>query len=338
MQFIKFIFAFLILVHGLIHVIGFAKAFKLSEVHLISQSISKPFGILWLLTFIGFSISTVLFLRKDSQWYYIAFIAVVCSQILIFAFWKEAKWGSILNFAIVSVAFVAFNRDKFERVFNEEVSVLISTIPPSSSHPITDVDIQELPINVQKWLRHSGIKEKNSISSLYLKQKGDMKIKPKSDWLAFTAEQYFNAVKPSFIWKTEVAFLPFMQLVGKDKFVNGKGEMQITLGATINVVNEGNNPKINEGAMLRYLAEICWFPTAALNEYLYWESIDDYAAKVTFSYNTTSVSGIFYFTNEGDIIAFEAMRFYGGGLDSPLRKWRIEMLDYKIFDDIPYTK
>ena len=44
----------LILIHGLIHFMGFAKAFKLAEINQLSQNISKPIGMFWLLVCILF--------------------------------------------------------------------------------------------------------------------------------------------------------------------------------------------------------------------------------------------------------------------------------------------
>lgn len=58
---------------------------------------------------------------------------------------------------------------------------------------------------------------------------------------------------------------------------------------------EGNNEKINSGAMLRYLAEKVRFPSSALNGNMQWDPMNANAAKATVTTDGNSVSGIFRF-------------------------------------------
>ncbi len=53
-------------------------------------------------------------------------------------------------------------------------------------------------------------------------------------------------------------------------FKDGKGSMIIKVLSLINVVNDSNNEKINQGTLQRYLGEITWFPTAAVSPYIKW--------------------------------------------------------------------
>lgn len=64
-------------------------------------------------------------------------------------------------------------------------------------------------------------------------------------------------------------------------------------------VADSKGKEIDQGSLLRYLAETMWFPTAALNEYLYWEEMDQYNAKVTMTYDEITASGIFTFNDIG---------------------------------------
>src|SRR5690606_34680662 len=124
------------------------------------------------------------------------------------------------------------------------------------------------PEIVQNWLQNSGVIAKEKIVSVRLNQKGELKTKPSSKWMPFEAEQYFDVINPSFVWSTEVKYMPLIKMVGRDKFSNGEGEMLIKMAGFIPLVEEGKNEKINLSAMLRYMAEMVWFPTAALHEYM----------------------------------------------------------------------
>ena len=126
--------------------------------------------------------------------------------------------------------------------------------------------------------------------------------------------------------------LPLVYLAGRDKLTDGQGEMIIKLLSLINVVNEKNNEKLNSGTMIRYLGEICWFPPAALNEYITWEEVDELTAKATMAINGEEVSGIFRFSENGEMKSFEAERYYGGGQDATLQRWVVETVETSTFN------
>jgi ssRNA-specific RNase YbeY (16S rRNA maturation enzyme) len=54
----------LIVLHGLIHLLGFAKAFNLAAVNQLTQSVSKIHGMIWLASAILFFVTAVIFFRN----------------------------------------------------------------------------------------------------------------------------------------------------------------------------------------------------------------------------------------------------------------------------------
>ena len=50
----KYLFILLLLIHGIIHVMGFTKAFNLGRQNLLTDNISKPAGFFWLITMLIF--------------------------------------------------------------------------------------------------------------------------------------------------------------------------------------------------------------------------------------------------------------------------------------------
>ncbi len=47
--------------------------------------------------------------------------------------------------------------------------------------------------------------------------------------------------------------------------------------------------ELDQGAMLRYLSEMIWFPIAFLGDNITWQEIDERSAQVTFHDSGTSV-------------------------------------------------
>jgi hypothetical protein len=334
----KTIFSIIVVVHGLIHLLGFAKAFHYGNITHLTKEISKPAGAFWLLTCLLFLAAVIFYISNKNFWPIIALISVIVSQIIIISSWHDAKFGTIANIIVLLVALPAFGNYLFENMVAKEREELLKNISPPSSDIISNQGIIHLPGIVQKWLKSSGVIKRPRATFVRLKQKGEMKIKPDGNWMSFTAEQYFDVKNPSFIWTTRVEMMPFIYLNGRDRLLNGEGEMLIKLLSLINVVNEGHNEKMNPGTMLRYLGEACWFPSAALNNYIVWEEIDSLTAKATMIYKNESVFGIFKFKENGEMISFEADRYFGGSEEAKLERWLVETIDYKVMDGyrIPY--
>ena len=101
---------FIILFHGLIHLMGFVKAFDLAEVSELTLPISRGWGLLWFLTALTLILSGGLWMLNVSTWWIPAIIGVILSQILVFTFWQDARFGSIPNLIILIVIFTGFVR------------------------------------------------------------------------------------------------------------------------------------------------------------------------------------------------------------------------------------
>ena len=99
----KFLFAFIILIHGLIHFMGFAKAFNYGNITQLTKEVSKPAGAFWFMTAILFIITAILFFIKKDWWPLIGIGAIIISQILIVMAWSDAKFGTIGNLLILAI-------------------------------------------------------------------------------------------------------------------------------------------------------------------------------------------------------------------------------------------
>ncbi len=265
-------------------------------------------------------------------------ITAIISQILIIAVWKDAKFGTIANIIALLVAIPCFAHIRFTKMAAFESKTILARMPNANTEIITKEMLNNLPPVVQKWLTRSGVIGKEKTSTVRLKQKGEMKIKPDGKWMPFTATQYFTANEPAFVWTTDVQMMPLVTLTGRDKFENGYGEMTIKLLSLYKVAYGHDNEKINSATMIRYLAETSWFPAAALSKYIQWEAIDSVSAKATLTDNGLKVSGIFKFTEQGDMTGFTADRYYGTADNAKLEKWVVETEDWKDFSGIriPY--
>lgn len=330
----KYLFSIIVFVHGAIHLMGFVKGFKLGEIQNLSSDISKISAIFWLVAFALFAMSAIGFLLGKNFWLVFAVPAVVISSVLIFNTWSDAKFGMIPNVIILVVVAVSLSSYNMNKMITRETQEILSGIHSSASKIITNSDGNELPAPVYKWIQNTGMVGKQAIQSAYIKQKALMKMKPEQkDWNPAEAEQYSVIDVPAFIWNVNMEMTPLIKIKGRDKFVDGKGEMLIKINSLINVVNE-KGERMDEGTLQRYLGELVWFPSLALSPYISWEAIDDYSAKATMSYKGTTGCGTFYFNEKGDFTKFIALRFKGNEADAKRYPWVLTVDDYAVFEGI----
>jgi hypothetical protein len=215
---------------------------------------------------------------------------------------------------------------QFDRLVNEEVKTLYSeTI--RRDEVITDNMLQDLPPPVQRYMRYSGVVGKPWINTVNLKQIGQMKTGPQGKWFPIVAEEYYSTNPPSFIWRvwSPKKWLPIIH--GRDSYQDGKGQLLIKLLSLFSVA-DSKGEELDQGAMMRYLNEMMWFPTAFLGKNISWKAIDENSAEVTFTVKDKSVNAIMYFNSEGKLINFVAKRYMSKGTGFSLETWETPILGY----------
>ncbi len=319
---VRIIFAIFIVLHGLIHVMGFMRAFNLATISQLTQSISKPAGLLWFLTALLFLAVFIVFLINKEWWWMIAAPAILFSQLLIIFYWQDAKFGTIANVIILAATIVAIGNWQFHTMVQKELKSLANlTIPEKKV--LTKEMIETLPLVVQKWMQRSNVLGKEIVQTVYLEQTGEMRTTPDSKWMPFEANQWFTTGEPGFIWIVDVKAAPGIHLKGRDKYEDGKGHMLIKL-LSLFTVADATGSETDQGTLLRYLAEIIWFPSAAVYDYIKWEQIDPQTAKATMTFCGITASGFFKFDMNNDVISFEARRYFDRKDGATLEGWFIE--------------
>ena len=182
---IKYTVAFIILIHGIIHFMGFAKAFNYGNITQLSKEISKPSGMLWLLTAFLFITATILFLVKKDAWMFIGFAAVIISQMLIFTVWKDAKFGTIANIIIIVAVVLSWGSYHFEKGYQKDVTENLQRTNMLKTDLLSQTDLLPLPEPVQRYLKYAGVLNKPKLKNIRILFEGQMREKGK-DFFPFT--------------------------------------------------------------------------------------------------------------------------------------------------------
>jgi hypothetical protein len=219
---------------------------------------------------------------------------------------------------------------QFNRNVDKGVAAFYSSVE-NKHEVIRQTDLEELPLPVQNWLQYSQVVGKERIVAARTKQDVTMRLKENQSWMKGQAEQYFRSDAPGFIFAIDIKMAPLLHIVGKDQYIDGKGNMLIKLLSLITVAN-GTGKEIDQGTLLRYLAETVLLPTAALSDTIQWEDIDSNSAKATMSYKGVTASGVFTFNEKGEVTNFVAQRY--GDFDgvNRLETWSIDFKEYNEFN------
>lgn len=222
----------------------------------------------------------------------------------------------------------------FRRSVKKETELLIQACAHEPIIQISEDRLLRLPPPVLRWLHLSrSLDTAKPIRSVMISQEGMLRTKPEGRWMPFRAKQHSLLDTPSFIWKARIRAAPGITICGRDLYLNGRADMLIKLMGVLKV-GYAHGPEINQGSLVRYLAEMVWYPTAALSPYVTWEAIDDDMARAYISYEDINASGIFYFQKTGEPIRFVAQRYKEAGGTCTLEEWEVRMGTYKKFQGI----
>jgi|GEM_PF-2163257 len=204
---------------------------------------------------------------------------------------------------------------------------------PAVNETIANARIAALPAPVQHWLAAAGCLQQPFPCIAEIQQSGNMRLRPGSRWLPFTASQYSSVFAPAFSWDCRVRYGLF-HLYGHDQLMSGRASMRISLAGMLPLVRSANNRQLISGALTRWLAEICWMPAAALGPLISWQPVDANNAKAIVRIPGFVAEGIFSFDEAGRIVSFSSHRWKGSGKKAQKLPWTITMNQWATFTGV----
>jgi hypothetical protein len=98
----------------------------------------------------------LLYLLNSKYAWLIGLVAVVVSQVIIFLFWKDAKFGTIPNIIILAVSIVSFGYYNFQKIIQQETAQLLNKNVSVENRILNEIDLVNLPVPVKNWLKNCG--------------------------------------------------------------------------------------------------------------------------------------------------------------------------------------
>jgi hypothetical protein len=329
----RIIFLILVIVHGLIHLLGFVKAFGLSNIEALTQPISKPSGVVWLISFILFAIVAWMFASKSNYWWLFGILAVLISQALIIYFWKDAKFGTIANVIIFIVAIIGCGTWNFNSSYKKEVTKSLKLTSAIQESLLTEADIQYLPEQVRKYLHYTGAVGKPRVNNFKIEFTGKIRKDEQSEWMPFTSEQY-NFVNTStrlFFLNATMKHLP---VTGFHCFKNGIASMDIRLLSLFKVQYQSGKEMDIAETVTFFNDMCCMAPATLIDKRIQWLEVDDNRVKASFTNNNITISAWLYFNDQGVLFNFISNDRYAVAEGNTMKRipWSSPLKDYKILN------
>lgn len=301
---LRYLFLFLITIHGLIHLLGFLKAFQLADISQLTKAISRPEGLFWLLATLMFLATAVLYLGGNPSWPVIGLAAIVLSQVLIFFSWQDAKFGTIANVIVLLVAIPALGARQFEQSYRRDVREGLQRTNELKEELLTEKDLEPLPEPVQKYLRFSEVVGKPKVWNMRAVFKGEMRGKEQY-WFAFTSEQYSFFDEPTrlFFMKAKVKGLP---TIGYHSYLGEHARMLIKVLSLFPAVDLDGEDMFKTETVTVFNDMCLLAPATLIDDRIQWETLDAKSVRATFTNRGVTISAILYFDEKGRLVDFSS--------------------------------
>jgi hypothetical protein len=195
-------------------------------------------------------------------------------------------------------------------------------------------ELEGLPDPVRRYFQAVLKDGQPIVAAVNLSQQGLFNMsETKANWSPFTATQFVTTQRPGFDWDARIQMAPGVSAFVHDAYVLEGGSLHVSLLGLFTVADVRDTPQAAQGELLRFFAEMPWYPTALLpSQGVRWEAIDNTSARATLTDNPTTVSLVFRFNAEGTIETMRAEARYRDKLTA--MPWSGRFWDYSVCNEM----
>lgn len=297
----------ILVVHGLIHFMGFAKAFDLAALEQLRSPIARPMGLLWLAAGVLLITSAVMLLAAPSGWWLPAGVGLTLSQLVIIAAWSDAKFGTIANLIVlvpVVIAGLGHAPWSYRAQYERDVAAGLGEAPQPAT-VVTEADIATLPPIVQKYLRFTGVVGQPQVQNYRVAFRGELRNGPSDAWMPVAVEQQ------SFVDPAERLFFIDGQMFGVPmtayhRYIGPEATFEVKVAALVKVV-DARGPEMNRAETVTLFNDMCLLaPATLIDPAIRWEEIDPLTVRATFTNAGNTIAAVLTFDERGALNNFSS--------------------------------
>ena len=172
---------------------------------------------------------------------------------------------------------------------------------PGSAGRYDAHEIDGLPTPVQRYFRAALTDGQPLIAAATFELAGTFNRSATGEkWKPFTSMQRAVTQRPGFLWNGRVSMLPGLTAHVHDSYIAGVGTLHAAMLGLFTVAQVQGGGEVARGELMRYFAEMAWYPTALLpSQGVRWEAVDDRSANATLTDGPIALTLLFRFDESG---------------------------------------
>ncbi|HEV7365263.1 MAG TPA: DUF6544 family protein [Gemmatimonadales bacterium] len=322
----KILFALFLIAHGLIHLMGTAKA--------MGGRIDRSVGLLWLLAAALLIATAISLFTWPRWWWVVGAAAVVVSQVAIVTSWPDARYGTIANVIIllgVTLGFLSQGPWSLRAEFDREIERGLGRATPAPL--LTDADLAGLPAVVQRYIRLNGAVGQPRVRNFRARFHGQIRSGPDARWMSFTGEQYNFYDQPSrlFLMDASMFGLPVQAF---HRFVGPSATMRVKVASAVTMV-DAKGPEMDAAETVTLFNDLCVFaPGVLVDRGIQWREIDRQTVSASYTNGSHTAHAVLSFNDRGELTNFVADgrgALSADGRSFTKMRWSTPLSDYRDF-------
>lgn len=329
-------FAVLLIVHGLIHLLGAAKAFGWAELPQLTQPISPAAGVWWLLSAVLFLATAASLFLWPRGWWLVGAIAVIVSMSVIVPSWTDAKFGALANAVVVVGALFGFlSHGPFSLRAEYERDVASRVSASGDASLVSDADLAPLPAPVQRYLRVAGVVGQPRVHNFRVRMHGRIRGTREARWMPLRAEQY-NVVQPAARMFYMTASMFGIPAQGYHRYLDTSASMRVKAAALVPVANSSGR-EMTQSETVTLFNDMCLMaPATLIDPSIHWEPLDARTVLARFTNAGHTIRAELSFADSGELASFTSDDRYVLAPDGTMRalRWSTPMTTSRRFGAI----
>ncbi len=330
---LRWTFAVVVILHGLIHVLGAVKGFGGAQVEALTATPSVAAAAAWLVASVLLVATGVALLMGTRRWWILGAVALILSQVLIISSWADAKAGLGANLLLLVGVIYGFAcegplgyRARYRRL--RAAALARSGVDGM----VTDADLAALPDPIAAHIRLSGAVGQPRVGNFRARIHGRIRGGPGKPWMSFTGEQVniYGSVPSRVLLMDATMFgLPVDVL---HAFTGPHATMQVKLCSLLPMV-DASGRDMDRAETVTMFNDLCVLsPGALVDAPVRWRPIDRCRVRGEFTNGAHTVAADLTFDTDGRLVDFvsdDRLRAAPDGKSFVRQRWSTPIAGYR---------
>ncbi len=291
-------------VHGLIHLMGVAKACGLADLPQLTQPISRGWGLAWLLGAV-LVVATAAMLAIGTRGYWLlGTVALMVSQVVIVSAWRDAWAGTAANVLLLVVVAHGWLTEGPASFHAQYVRDVAAGLARAGETPVvTESDLARLPDPVRRYLRVTGAVGQPRVRNYRVRFTGRIRSGPAARWMPFTAEQQSFADQPTrlFLMRASLFTVPVDAF---HRLIDGHARMQVTVAGLV-PIEDASGEAMDRAETVTLFNDMCLLaPGTLIGPEIAWDAVDATTARARFAHRGHTIAATLLFDAGGYLVNF----------------------------------